>query len=90
MSDRIAVIFEGNIIAEVDPKNTTEQELGLLMAGCRKIKKPNTIRKISIPVISVLLGVIVGSISSCSLPAIILLQHIQRYGTVRIHKHILR
>ena len=33
VSDEIAVIFEGSIIAIVDPKETTEQELGLLMAG---------------------------------------------------------
>ncbi|WP_227395486.1 ABC transporter ATP-binding protein [Jeotgalibacillus aurantiacus] len=36
VSDRIAVIYEGNIIAIVDPKETTEQELGLLMAGSKK------------------------------------------------------
>lgn len=33
VSDRIAVIYEGEIVATVDPKQTTEQELGLLMAG---------------------------------------------------------
>jgi general nucleoside transport system ATP-binding protein len=33
VSDRIAVIYEGKIVAVVDPKQTTEQELGLLMAG---------------------------------------------------------
>ncbi|MDF2556668.1 MAG: transporter family protein [Bacillales bacterium] len=33
VSDRIAVMYEGNIIDIVDPKMTTEQELGLLMAG---------------------------------------------------------
>lgn len=33
ISDRIAVIFEGKIVDIVDPKTTTEQELGLLMAG---------------------------------------------------------
>lgn len=33
LSDRIAVIFEGRIIASVNPQDTTEQELGLLMAG---------------------------------------------------------
>ncbi|MDQ0184763.1 ABC transporter ATP-binding protein [Cytobacillus sp. FSL R5-0569] len=38
VSDRIAVIFEGEIIAIVDPKETTEQELGLLMAGSTKKK----------------------------------------------------
>lgn len=36
VSDRIAVIYEGNIIAVVDPKETTEQELGLLMAGSKR------------------------------------------------------
>jgi simple sugar transport system ATP-binding protein len=33
VSDRIAVIYEGRIVAVVNPKETTEQELGLLMAG---------------------------------------------------------
>lgn len=33
VSDRIAVIYEGKIVAIVDPKETNEQELGLLMAG---------------------------------------------------------
>ncbi|MFC0188835.1 ABC transporter ATP-binding protein [Fictibacillus aquaticus] len=36
VSDRIAVIYEGKITAIVDPKETTEQELGLLMAGGKK------------------------------------------------------
>ena len=35
VSDRIAVIYEGSIVAIVDPKKTTEQELGLLMAGSK-------------------------------------------------------
>jgi len=35
VSDRIAVIYEGQIVAIVDPKDTTEQELGLLMAGSK-------------------------------------------------------
>jgi len=38
LSDRIAVIYEGAFIDIVDPKKTTEQELGLLMAGHRKEK----------------------------------------------------
>ncbi|MDM5338129.1 ABC transporter ATP-binding protein [Fictibacillus enclensis] len=38
VSDRIAVIYEGKIVAIVDPKETTEQELGLLMAGGKKQK----------------------------------------------------
>lgn len=33
VSDRIAVIFDGQILDIVDPKKTSEQELGLLMAG---------------------------------------------------------
>lgn len=33
VSDRIAVMFEGDIVGIVDPAETTEQELGLLMAG---------------------------------------------------------
>ncbi|MBS4172581.1 ABC transporter ATP-binding protein [Bacillus sp. FJAT-49736] len=36
VSDRIAVIYEGNIIDIVDPKETSEQELGLLMAGSKR------------------------------------------------------
>jgi len=35
VSDRIAVIYEGQIVAIVNPKETTEQELGLLMAGSK-------------------------------------------------------
>lgn len=33
VSDRIAVMYEGNIVAIVDPETTTREELGLLMAG---------------------------------------------------------
>ncbi|KHF30998.1 Galactose/methyl galactoside import ATP-binding protein MglA [Anoxybacillus sp. BCO1] len=36
VSDRIAVIYEGKIVVIVDPKETTEQELGLLMAGSKR------------------------------------------------------
>ncbi|MBM7694768.1 simple sugar transport system ATP-binding protein [Peribacillus deserti] len=39
VSDRIAVIYEGKIVAIVNPKETTEQELGLLMAGSTAGKK---------------------------------------------------
>jgi simple sugar transport system ATP-binding protein len=38
VSDRIAVIFDGKIVAERIPEETNEQELGLLMAGSRKEK----------------------------------------------------
>ncbi len=33
LSDRIAVIYEGKIVAIKDPEKTSEQELGILMAG---------------------------------------------------------
>lgn len=33
VSDRIAVIYEGKIVGVVDAKKTTEQELGMMMAG---------------------------------------------------------
>jgi ABC-type uncharacterized transport system ATPase subunit len=33
VSDRIAVIYEGKIVGIVDPKETNEQELGLMMSG---------------------------------------------------------
>jgi len=36
LSDRIAVIYEGEIVAIKDPKKTSEQELGLLMAGGKR------------------------------------------------------
>ncbi len=36
LSDRILVIFEGEIVADLDPKKITVQELGLYMAGSKK------------------------------------------------------
>ncbi|ASK63468.1 heme ABC transporter ATP-binding protein [Virgibacillus phasianinus] len=33
VSDRIAVMFDGKVVANVKPEETNEQELGLLMAG---------------------------------------------------------
>ncbi|MEY8352830.1 ABC transporter ATP-binding protein [Lachnospiraceae bacterium 54-53] len=36
LSDRILVMFEGGIVADLDPKNITVQELGLYMAGAKK------------------------------------------------------
>ncbi|WP_404459305.1 ABC transporter ATP-binding protein [Oceanobacillus kapialis] len=38
VSDRIAVIFDGKIVADVKPENTNEQKLGLLMAGSAEEK----------------------------------------------------
>ncbi|MCA0988101.1 ABC transporter ATP-binding protein [Guptibacillus algicola] len=42
VSDRIAVIYEGKIVAVVKPEETTEQELGLLMAGGKRKKAGET------------------------------------------------
>ena len=36
VSDRILVMYEGEIVGEVDPKNTTVEELGLYMAGAKR------------------------------------------------------
>lgn len=36
LSDRIAVIYEGEIIGVVDAKETTREEIGLMMAGVRQ------------------------------------------------------
>lgn len=40
LSDRILVIFEGRIVADLNPKEVTVQELGLYMAGSR-VKEAN-------------------------------------------------
>lgn len=36
LSDRILVMFEGQIVGEVDPKKVTLQELGLYMSGAKR------------------------------------------------------
>ena len=36
LSDRILVMYEGEIVGEFDPKQTTVQELGLYMAGAKR------------------------------------------------------
>lgn len=36
VSDRILVMYEGEIVGELDPEKTTTQELGLYMAGSKK------------------------------------------------------
>jgi ABC-type uncharacterized transport system ATPase subunit len=38
LSDRIAVIYEGQIVGIVDPKETNEQELGLMMSGGKRMQ----------------------------------------------------
>ena len=39
VSDRILVMYEGEIVGELDPKKTTVEELGLFMAGAKKEAK---------------------------------------------------
>ncbi len=39
LSDRILVMYEGEIVGELDPKTTTVQELGLYMAGAKRDQK---------------------------------------------------
>ena len=39
LSDRILVMYEGEIVGELDPKTTTVQELGLYMAGAKRNRK---------------------------------------------------
>lgn len=36
LSDRILVIYEGQLVAELDPKKTSFQEIGLYMSGSKK------------------------------------------------------
>ena len=36
VSDRILVMYEGEIVGELDPKKTTSEELGLYMAGAKR------------------------------------------------------
>ena len=39
LSDRILVMYEGEIVGEFDPRTTTVQELGLYMAGAKRQDK---------------------------------------------------
>lgn len=39
VSDRILVMYEGEIVAELDPKETTVEELGLYMSGAKRQDK---------------------------------------------------
>ena len=36
LSDRILVLYDGQIVGELDPKTTTAEELGLYMAGAKR------------------------------------------------------
>ena len=39
LSDRILVMYEGEIVGELDPKTTTAEELGLYMSGAKREDK---------------------------------------------------
>lgn len=41
LSDRILVMYEGEIVGEADPKNTTPEELGLYMSGAKRKGEAN-------------------------------------------------
>jgi simple sugar transport system ATP-binding protein len=36
VSDRILVMYEGEIVGELDPKTTTREEIGMYMSGARR------------------------------------------------------
>ena len=38
VSDRILVMYEGELVGELDPKTSSVQELGLYMAGAKRAK----------------------------------------------------
>ena len=42
LSDRILVMYEGEIVGELDPKKTTVEELGLYMAGAKRQDKEDS------------------------------------------------
>ncbi len=45
VSDRILVMYEGEIVGEFDPKTVTVQELGLYMAGAKNQYKENEVKE---------------------------------------------
>ena len=44
VSDRILVMYEGEIVGQLDPKTTTVEELGLYMAGAKRDKVPAEVK----------------------------------------------
>lgn len=42
VSDRIIVMYEGEVVGELDPKQTTQRELGLYMSGSKRDKEEAT------------------------------------------------
>ena len=46
LSDRVAVMFDGQLMGVRDAGKTDEKELGLLMAGITDTKVPHSVREI--------------------------------------------
>ena len=46
VSDRILVMYEGELVGQLDPKQITVEELGLYMAGAKKEAVPEEVQKI--------------------------------------------
>lgn len=62
VSDRIAVIHDGQIQGIVRPKDA-KQELGVLMVGGKRVNMKNlSIRKGMVPIIAVVAGFLLGAI----------------------------
>jgi ABC-type uncharacterized transport system ATPase subunit len=40
LADRILVMYEGHIVADLDPKKTSMEEIGLYMSGAKKMELP--------------------------------------------------
>jgi simple sugar transport system ATP-binding protein len=43
VSDRILVMYEGELVGALDPKQITVEELGLYMAGAKRDKVPEEV-----------------------------------------------
>ena len=43
VSDRILVMYEGELVGQLDPKQITVEELGLYMAGAKKEAVPEEV-----------------------------------------------
>jgi simple sugar transport system ATP-binding protein len=47
LSDRVIVIYEGRIVGEVDPKEVSEEEIGLMMTGGRRNEAESNRQQVS-------------------------------------------
>ena len=102
LSDRILVMYEGEVVGEFDPKTTTVQELGLYMAGARKQGKGRMIgfmdskkkmlshsgkgRSAFVSVLAALLCILIGLVCGYLVLLAINAEHAWADGFVRILK----